>query len=41
MSFILSPIDTVENIEPKDFAANYLNPRRPLVIKGLTSNWNI
>jgi hypothetical protein len=39
MSFILSPIDTVETITPKDFAANYLKPRRPLVMKGLTSNW--
>ena len=39
MSFILSPIDTVDTISPKDFTENYLKPRRPLVIKGLTNNW--
>ncbi|MDN3584165.1 cupin-like domain-containing protein [Mucilaginibacter flavus] len=39
MSFILNPIDTVENISPEDFKKNYLDPRRPLVIKGLTKNW--
>jgi hypothetical protein len=39
MSFILSPIDTVDTISPEDFAKNYLKPRRPLVIKGLTKNW--
>ena len=39
MSFILSPIDTVENIDPADFSANYLKLRKPLVIKGLTQNW--
>jgi hypothetical protein len=36
MSFILRPIDTVETISPADFTANYLKPRRPLVIKGPT-----
>jgi Cupin-like domain len=39
MSFILRPIDTVQSITPEDFTANYLKPRRPLVIKGLTNNW--
>ena len=39
MSFILRPIDTIENITPADFTADYLKPRRPLVIKGLTNNW--
>ncbi|GAA4324912.1 hypothetical protein GCM10023149_26860 [Mucilaginibacter gynuensis] len=39
MSFILSPIDTVESISPADFKKNYLDPRRPLVIKGLTKSW--
>jgi hypothetical protein len=39
MSFILSPIDTVDTISPADFKKNYLDPRRPLVIKGLTKNW--
>ena len=39
MSFILRPIDTVDTISPVDFAENYLKPRRPLVIKGLTKDW--
>lgn len=39
MSFILSPVDTVETITPEDFNKNYLKPRRPLVIKGLTKSW--
>ena len=39
MSFKLQPIDTVENISPEDFTRHYLNPRRPLVIKGMTKSW--
>ena len=39
MCFTLSPIDTVESITPADFTANYLKPRRPLLIKGLTNSW--
>lgn len=39
MCFILEPIDTVENITVEDFTRNYLKPRRPLIIKGLTNNW--
>ncbi|WP_408733630.1 cupin-like domain-containing protein [Mucilaginibacter sp.] len=39
MSFILHPIDTVDNISPEDFTAQYLKPRRPLIIRGLTNNW--
>lgn len=39
MSFILNPVDTVETISPVDFKNNYLKPRRPVVIKGLTKNW--
>jgi hypothetical protein len=39
MSFKLSPVDTVDNITPEDFIKNYLKPRRPVVIKGLTNNW--
>ncbi len=39
MSFILKPVDTVENISKEDFKKNYLDPRRPLVIKGLTKDW--
>ncbi|OJW14508.1 cupin-like domain-containing protein [Mucilaginibacter sp. 44-25] len=39
MSFKLSPIDTVDTISAHDFQNNYLKPRRPLIIKGLTNNW--
>jgi hypothetical protein len=39
MSFILRPIDTVDTITPEDFKKNYLDARRPLVIKGLTKSW--
>lgn len=39
MSFILSPIDTVDTISAADFQQKYLKPRRPLVIKGLTKDW--
>jgi cupin-like protein len=39
MSFILEPIDTVDYIDPSEFKEKYLKPRRPLIIKGLTSDW--
>jgi hypothetical protein len=39
MTFILYPIDTVDTIIPQDFKKNYLDARRPLVIKGLTKTW--
>lgn len=39
MGFKLSAIDTVDTITHEDFTNNYLKPRRPLVIKGLTKNW--
>jgi hypothetical protein len=39
MSFILKPVDTVESISPADFKKKYLDPRKPLIIKGLTKNW--
>src|SRR6201992_1964706 len=39
MCFILHLIYIVNTISPADFAANYLKPRRPLVIKGLTKSW--
>ncbi|WP_461451229.1 cupin-like domain-containing protein [Mucilaginibacter sp.] len=39
MSFILRPIDTVESISPSDFKKNYLDKRKPLIIKGLTKSW--
>ena len=40
MSFILNPIDTVDTISRADFKKKYLDARRPVVIKGLTSNWS-
>ncbi len=39
MSFILKPVDTVETITREDFKKNYLEAKRPLVIKGLTKDW--
>lgn len=39
MGFTLHPIDTVDTISQADFVNNYLKPRRPLVIKGLTNDW--
>lgn len=39
MCFKLRPIDIVDTISAADFAENYLKPRRPLIIKGLTKDW--
>jgi len=39
MSFILKPVDTVESISREDFKKNYLDKRKPLIIKGLTKDW--
>ena len=39
MCFKLSAIDTVDTISPQDFKKNYLDARRPLVIKNLTDSW--
>ncbi len=39
MSFILKPVDTVDTISKEDFKKNYLDPKRPLVMKGLTKDW--
>jgi hypothetical protein len=39
MGFILRAIDTVDTIDAVDFKNNYLDKRRPLVIKGLTKDW--
>lgn len=39
MSFKLRPVDTVESISREDFKKNYLDKRRPLIIKGLTKDW--
>ena len=39
MSFKLKPVDIVETISAADFKKNYLDPRKPLIIKGLTKDW--
>lgn len=39
MSFILKPVDIVENITPEDFKKKYLKTKKPLVIRGLTKDW--
>ena len=39
MSLILSPIDRVDHISKEDFVKNYLEPRRPLVIRKATESW--
>jgi hypothetical protein len=39
MGFKLTSVDTVDNISAADFKKNYLDARRPLVLKGLTNDW--
>lgn len=39
MSFILKNVDTVDSITRENFKNNYLDKRKPLVIKGLTNDW--
>ncbi|MET3025037.1 cupin-like domain-containing protein [Flavobacterium sp. UW10123] len=39
MSFNLRSVDTVESISREDFKKNYLDKRKPLIIKGLTKDW--
>jgi len=39
MKFDLSQIDCVENISKEDFEKNYLNARKPLVIKNMAKSW--
>lgn len=39
MKFDLSQIDCVENISKEDFEKNYLNPRKPVVIKNMAKSW--
>lgn len=39
MSFILNKVDVVDTISPADFKKNYLDKRKPLVIKKLTKDW--
>lgn len=39
MNFELTPIDVVSDISKEDFEKNYLNARRPLIIKNMSKNW--
>ena len=39
MSMILSPIDRVNDISKEDFINNYLNKRKPLIIRNATKTW--
>ncbi|MDB5022786.1 MAG: cupin [Mucilaginibacter sp.] len=39
MSLKLAPIDKVDHISKADFITNYLEPRKPLVIKKATETW--
>ncbi|WP_369013526.1 cupin-like domain-containing protein [Flavobacterium anhuiense] len=39
MSFNLRSVDTVESISREDFKKNYLDKKKPLIIKGLTNDW--
>ncbi len=39
MKFDLSPIDVVDDISKSDFEKNYLNTRKPLVIKNMAKKW--
>ena len=35
----LRPVDSVENISGEDFRENYLKPRRPVILKGISTQW--
>ncbi|MGZ3818957.1 MAG: cupin-like domain-containing protein [Mucilaginibacter sp.] len=39
MSLLFTPIDKVDHISKEDFITNYLEPRKPLVIRKATDNW--
>jgi hypothetical protein len=39
MKFDLSQIDCVDDISKEDFEKNYLNARRPLIIKNMAKTW--
>jgi hypothetical protein len=39
MKFDLSPIDIVDDISKEDFEKNYLNKRKPLIIKNMARQW--
>jgi len=39
MKFDLLPIDSVNEISKEDFEKNYLNARKPLIIKNMSKSW--
>src|ERR1700709_102401 len=39
MSIILTPIDSVDDISREHFINNYLNPRKPLIIRKASQSW--
>ncbi|MXV49374.1 cupin-like domain-containing protein [Pedobacter sp. HMF7647] len=39
MGFKLKPIDVVDDITKEDFVKNYLEPRKPLVIRNMAKKW--
>lgn len=39
MSFILTPVDTVDTISKEEFTQNYLKIGKPLIIRNLTKEW--
>lgn len=39
MGFTLNKVDIVDTISPADFKKNYLDKRKPVVIKNLTKDW--
>ncbi|SMC64975.1 cupin-like domain-containing protein [Pedobacter africanus] len=39
MKFNLTPIDIVDDISKADFEKNYLNARKPLIIKNMSKTW--
>nr|WP_068887917.1 cupin-like domain-containing protein [Pedobacter panaciterrae] len=39
MKFDLSPIDIVNDISKEEFEKNYLNARKPLIIKSMSKTW--
>jgi hypothetical protein len=39
MGIVLTPIDRIDEIEKEDFINNYLNPRKPIIIRKATQSW--
>ncbi len=39
MSITYTPIEVIDNIDKQTFESKYLNPRKPVIIKGYAKNW--